>query len=99
MTTKLPDGNLPNDSTEDKIRPSLIQRGEAGDTALEIYHEELLPKGSVPMTADEINRETIKRFKGYKYGKYVLKAQVARVHENPVRPERSRSSGYRPKRS
>jgi hypothetical protein len=95
MTTELPDGNLPDDAAQDQVGPSLIQPGEVGDTALEMYHEKLVPKGSIPMTADEINRETIKRFKGYKYGKYALKAKTAQLRLEPVRIERNRGSGHR----
>src|SRR4051812_31672761 len=56
MTTELPDNNLPDDATEDTVRPSLIQPVEVGDAALEVNHETLPLKGSAPKTADEINR-------------------------------------------
>src|SRR5437868_3263473 len=97
MTTELPDNNLPDDATEDTVRPSLIQPGEVGDAALEMNHETLPLKGSAPKTADEINREAIKRFKGYKYGKYSLKAKTAQLRQEPVRIERQSGSGHRRK--
>src|SRR5258706_12832282 len=95
MITELPDGNLPDDSTQDHVLPLLIRLGEVGDTALEIFHEKRVPKGSAPMTADEINREAIKRFKGYKYGKYALKAKTAQRGQEPARSGRDRNPGNR----
>ncbi len=101
MTTKLPDDNAPHDAAENQVRHSLTQNSEVGATALVDNRELLLRKGSAAaaMTAEQISLEAIKRFKGYKFGKYALKAKTARLREKPVRTERSRSSGYRPKRS
>jgi hypothetical protein len=99
MTTKSPDDKAPRDAAEDQVRHSLTPGGEAGETAPVDNRELLRRKGAAAMTAEQINLEAIRQFKGYKFGKYALKAQVARLREKPVRTERSRSSGYRPKRS
>ncbi len=101
MTTKLPDDNAPHDAAKDQARHLLTQDGEVSETALVDNRELLRRKGSAvaAMTAEQINLEAIKRFKAYKFGKYAIKAQTARLRENPVRTERSRSSDYRPKRS
>ena len=101
MTTELPDNNAPHDPAEDQARHSLTQGGEVGETPLVEDRELRLRNSSavVAMTAEQINLEAIKRFKGYKFGKYALKAKTARLREKPVHTERSRSSGYRPKRS
>ncbi len=99
MTTKSPDDNAPPDAAQDQVRHSLTLGGEVGETA-PVDNRELLPRqGTAAMTAEQINLDAIKRFKGYKFGKHAFKAQMARLREKPVRIERSRSSGYRPKRS
>jgi hypothetical protein len=99
MTTKSPDDNAPHNAAEDQVRHSLTPGGEAGETA-PVDDRELLPRqGTAAMSAEQMNLDAIKRFKGYKFGKAALKTQMARLREKPVRTERSRSSGYRPKRS
>ncbi len=101
MTTKLPDDNAPHDAADDEVRHSLTQDREVGETALADNRELLRRKGSAvgAMTAEQLSLEAIKRFKGYKFEKYALKANTARLREKPARTERGRSSGYRPKRS
>jgi hypothetical protein len=95
MPTEVHNENLPDDTAQDQVRRPPKHTDEVGDTALEIHHEKLPAKGSAPMTTEEINREAIKRFKGYKYGKYALKAKTAGLRREPIQSGRDRSSGNR----
>jgi hypothetical protein len=85
MPTEVHNENLPDDTAQDQVRTPLKHTGEVSDTA----------KGSAPMTTEEINREAIKRFKSYKYGKYALKAKTAGLRGEPIQYGRDRSSGNR----
>ncbi len=98
MTTELPDGKLPDDTTQDQARPSLIQATEAGDIVRKKKHENLLATGSALTAPGEINLGANKRYRASKHGKYAFTVKTTRPRQEPVHSERDRNSGHRSKR-
>jgi hypothetical protein len=100
MTTELTAGKQPQAASQAQADTSLNQPEGVGPVA------PLIKRGNVPaeasaamaLTAHEKNQAAIKRLKGYKFDKYALRTQTARLRKGLDRTERLRTAGYRSKR-
>jgi hypothetical protein len=100
MTTELFPGKQPQDASQAQADTSLNQPEGVGLVAPLITRERVPAEVSVALalTADEKNQAAIKRLKIYKFDKYALRTQTARLRKGLDRTERLRTAGYRSKR-